>query len=378
MRTAIVHEWLDTLGGSEKVLEQLLLAFPHADLYVIVDFFPAPLRSLLHGRTPRPSFIQRLPFARRHFRRYLPLMPFAVEHFDLSSYSLVISNSHAVAKGVLTNSSQTHICYCHTPMRYAWDLQHEYLRSARLERGPLSWIARAALDRLRRWDLRTAPRVDLFLTNSTYVAARIRKTYAREAVVIPPPVDTAFFQPSDAPRQDWYFTASRLVPYKRTDLLVEAFSRLPDRKLIVAGDGPLLPRCRSIAGPNIEFLGHVSDQELRRRLQQTRAFLFAAEEDFGILPVEAQACGTPVICYGRGGVLDSVLPDLTGIFFDAQTPASIHETVRRFESMTFHPSVLRDNASRFSIAAFRDRFWAALPAAILERFPQACRAPTGL
>lgn len=361
MRTAIIHEWLDTVGGSEKVLEQILLLFPDADLFALVDFFPAPCRSMLHRRVPRTSFLQRLPFARKHFRRYLPLMPSAVERFDVSGYDLVISNSHAFAKGVHTRPSQTHVCYCHTPMRYAWHLEKEYLRAGHFDSGVRSVVARSLFSHLRRWDAGASRRVDRFLANSSCVAGRIRSAYGRDAVVVPPPVNTAFFQPSPATREQWYLTASRLVPYKRTDVLIEAFRGLPNRKLIIVGDGPELSACQRIAGPKVELRGYVPDEELRNLLQRARAFLFAAEEDFGILPVEAQACGTPVICYGRGGVVDTVVAGVTGIYFDSQTPAAIREAVQRFEDTSFDRTAIRANAERFSVSAFRAGFLAAVP-----------------
>jgi glycosyltransferase involved in cell wall biosynthesis len=357
---AIVHEWFDTVAGSEKVLEQFLLLFPQADLFVLVDFLAESERLLLHGRHPHVSFIQRMPGARRHFRNYLPLMPWAIRQFDLSQYDVVISNSHAFAKGVRTRANQTHICYCHTPMRYAWDLQEQYLRAAGMDRGPKSWLIRALLHSLRAWDRRTAPGVDTFLTNSSYIAARIRTTYGRDATVVHPPVDTAYFTPGEERREDWYVTVSRLVPYKRVDLIVGAFSAMPEKQLVVIGDGPQLEWCRRIAGPNVSFRGHAAAGELKDALRRARAFVFAAEEDFGIAPVEAQACGTPVICYGRGGVQDSVIPDVTGVLFDAQTTESLCEAVHRFERMTWDGNAIRANAERFAIIRFQERLRALL------------------
>lgn len=357
---AIVHEWLDTAAGSEKVLEQFLILYPHADLFVLVDFLAGPERTLLHGRQPHTSFLQRMPFARRHFRSYLPLMPLAVRQFDVSRYELVISNSHAFAKGARTGPHQRHVCYCHTPMRYAWDLQAEYLRATGLDRGPKSWAVRAVLHYLRNWDRATAARVDAFLTNSNYVAARIRNIYGRDAAVIHPPVDTSFFTPDGAPREDWYVTVSRLAPYKRVDVIVQAFAAMPDRRLVVIGEGPQAEACRRWAGPNVSFRGHAPAGELREALRRARGFVFAAEEDFGIAPVEAQACGTPVVCYGRGGVLDSVIPERTGVLFERQTAESLCEAVRRFEKMRFDEAEVRANAERFSVEAFRRRVSAAL------------------
>ncbi|MGO9895567.1 MAG: glycosyltransferase family 4 protein [Bryobacteraceae bacterium] len=367
MKIAIVHEWLDTVAGSENVLSELLFLFPGADLFATVDFLPRSSRHLLRGRQPRTSFIQRLPLARRHFRSYLPLMPLAVEQHNLTGYDLVISSSHAFAKGVITGPHQTHICYCYTPMRYAWDLQHEYLGAD--SKGPKAWAARGLLHYLRMWDVRTAHGVDQFVADSTYVARRIQKVYGRDALVVHPPVDTEYFQPGRLPRGEWYVTASRLVPYKRIDLIVQAFASMPDRKLLVIGDGPQMDRCRKLARGNIVFAGHAPANQLREALQTARAFVFAAEEDFGIAPVEAQACGTPVLCYGRGGVLDTVIPGITGLFFSQQSPEAICEAVRRFEQCEFDRAAIRAHAEGFSAARFRMRFRSLVDRSLVDRGP---------
>ena len=366
MRIAVIHEWLDTAAGSEKVLAGLLSLFPEADLFATVDFLPPASRHLLCGRQPRTSFLQRLPFARRHFRSYFGLMPLAVEQHDLAGYDLVISSSHSFAKGVITGPRQTHICYCHTPMRYGWDMQHQYLGASDIE-GPKSWMARGLLHYLRMWDVRTAYGVDQFVANSTYVARRIRKVYGRDSLVVHPPVDTDYFQPGRLPRGEWYVTASRLVPYKRIDLIVQAFASMPDRKLLVIGDGPQMERCRKLARENIVFAGHVPDEDLRHALQTARAFVFAAEEDFGIAPVEAQACGTPVLCYGRGGVEDTVIPGITGLFFSQQTPAAIRDAVRRFEQCEFDREAIRAHAESFSAGRFRARFQSVVDRSLVDQ-----------
>ena len=356
MKIAIVHEWLDTVAGSENVLSELLFLFPGADLFATVDFLPRSSRHLLRGRQPRTSFIQRLP-----------LMPLAVEQHNLTGYDLVISSSHAFAKGVITGPHQTHICYCYTPMRYAWDLQHEYLGAD--SKGPKAWAARGLLHYLRMWDVRTAHGVDQFVADSTYVARRIQKVYGRDALVVHPPVDTEYFQPGRLPRGEWYVTASRLVPYKRIDLIVQAFASMPDRKLLVIGDGPQMDRCRKLARGNIVFAGHAPANQLREALQTARAFVFAAEEDFGIAPVEAQACGTPVLCYGRGGVLDTVIPGITGLFFSQQSPEAICEAVRRFEQCEFDRAAIRAHAEGFSAARFRMRFRSLVDRSLVDRGP---------
>lgn len=304
-RVAIVHDWLTVYAGAERVLEQMLLALPQADLYSLVDFVPEDARGFLGGRRARTSFLQRLPRARTHYRSYLPLMPLAVEQFDLSGYDLVISSSHAVAKGVLTGPDQLHLCICYSPIRYAWDLQHQYLEESGLTRGVKGAAARLLLHYVRLWDARTANGVDDFIAISGFIARRIQKVYRRDATVIYPPVDTDGFalRPD---KEDFYLTASRLVPYKKIDLIVEAFSALPDRRLVVIGDGPEMAKVRAKAGPNVQLLGYQPFSVLKDHLQRARAFVFAAEEDFGIVPLEAQACGTPVIAYGKGGSLSLI------------------------------------------------------------------------
>jgi glycosyltransferase involved in cell wall biosynthesis len=358
-RIAIVHEWLVTYAGSERVLEQMLIAFPQADLFSIVDFVPERERAFLGGRTPTTSFVQRLPGARRRYRHYLPLMPLAVEQFDLSAYDVVISSSHCVAKGVLTGPDQLHLCMCYSPIRYAWDLQHQYLKESGLERGPLSWIARALLHRMRLWDSRTASGVDEFIAISEFIRRRIRKVYGRASSVIYPPVDTAAF-PMRERKEDFYLTASRMVPYKRMDVLVDAFARMPERRLVVIGSGPEEDRLRARAPGNVEFLGHQPFPVLRDHLQRAQAFLFAAEEDFGIVVLEAQACGTPVIAFGKGGALETVRherqPGPTGTFFYEQTPEAVAAAVDRFEAnrARFTAEAAHANAQRFGTERFQD------------------------
>ena len=356
LRIAVVHEWLESYAGSEKVLEQMLQVLPDADLLAVVDFLPPERRGFLGGRTVRTSFIQKLPLARRHFRKYLPLMPRAVERLDVSDYDLVVSNSHAVAKGVRTRPDQLHLCYCHTPMRYAWAMPEEYLGAAGLARGLRGLAARALLKRLRRWDLRAASRVTAFAANSRFVAERIRQAYGREARVIHPPVDVGRFALCER-KEDFYLSVSRLVPYKRVDLLVEAFGRLGDRRLVVIGDGPQLGALRARAGDNVTLLDYQDDASLADHLRRARALVFAGVEDFGIVPVEAQACGTPVVALGRGGVTETVLPGQTGLLFDEQTVECLLDAVRMFESAgSFDPRRCRENALRFDVPRFREQF----------------------
>ncbi len=360
----MVHEWLTTFAGSETVLREILALFPQADLFTLVDFLSEQDRARIFGKRAHTSFIQRLPFARRRYRGYLPLMPFAIEQFDLSAYDLVISSHHAVAKGVLTGPDQLHICYCHTPIRYAWDLQHEYLAQAGFSRGIRAVIARIMLHYIRIWDMRTAAGVDHFVSNSNFIARRLRKVYGRDATVIHAPIDLARFEPR-TDKEDFYLAASRMVPYKRMDLIVKAFAAMPTRRLIVIGDGPEFAKVKRHAGANVTMLGFQPDSVLIDHMQRARAFIFAAQEDLGLMPVEAQACGTPVIAFHKGGAAETVigLDDKagrppTGVFFEAQNEAAIVEAVSVFErdGGKISPAACRANAERFDIGHFRAAF----------------------
>ena len=361
MRIAIVHDWLDTWGGAELALAELLALYPDAELHALVDFMSPADRARLGSRTVRTSFIQNLPFARTAFRRYLPLFPRAIEKFDVSAYDLVISSSHAVAKGVRTSREQLHVCYCYTPMRYAWDLQDQYLRQVGLDRGMRGRVIRRGLARLRRWDRAASERVDCFVAISHAIAERIRHSYDRDATVIYPPVASAPEAPA-APRGTAYVTVSRLVPYKRIDLIVAAFRLLPDRELVVIGDGPERSRVAAAAGSNVTLLGRATDDARDKWLARARAFVFAADEDFGIAPLEAQARGTPVIAYGGGGALETIrglhTATPTGVFFREQTPEAIAAAVREFEAKAQRISAdaCRANAAQFSVTRFRTEF----------------------
>lgn len=360
MKVAIVHDWLTLKGGAESVLHQILLLYPQADLFVVVDFLPEHERDFLSGHRITTSFIQRLPGARKHYRAYLPLMPAAIEQLDIIGYDLVISSSAAIAKGIITGPDQVHIAYTHSPIRYAWDLQHQYLAEAKLTRGLKSAVTRAILHYMRIWDSRTANGVDYFIANSAFIARRIRKVYGRNATVIYPPVDLDRFAPATE-SDDFYVTMSRMVPYKRIPLIVEAFTRMPERRLIVIGDGTEMAEVRAAAGPNVTIMGKQPDEVVTSFLQRARAFVFAAEEDFGIAPVEAQACGTPVIAYGKGGALESIRghdgDEQTGVFFTEQTCEAIAAAVDHFEQRLpfITPQACRANAERFSTSCFRDQ-----------------------
>lgn len=364
MQIAIVHEWLTTRAGSEKVLEAMIRLFPSADLFVVVDFLKESDRPFLQGKTPKVTFIQQLPLARSKFRQYLPLMPLAIEQLDLSRYDLILSSHHAVAKGVMTGPHQLHISYVHSPMRYAWDLQAQYLRESGLDRGLKGWATRYLLHRLRLWDQASANRVDHFVSNSDFIRKRIWRCYRREATVIHPPVEVGAFEASPQ-REDFYLAASRMVPYKRIDLIVEAFSRTPERKLIVIGDGPERAKIQKLAGPNVTLLGYQPDDVLKAHLEKTKAFVFAAEEDFGILPVEAQAAGAPVIAFGKGGALETLIPlgdsghsPPTGIFFEEQSIESLLAALDRFENAEeeFRAKDIRTHAEKFGADRFDQAF----------------------
>jgi glycosyltransferase involved in cell wall biosynthesis len=360
-RVALVHDWLTAYVGGERVLEQMIRLFPDSELYTTIDVLNDEERKFLQGKTPHTTFAQHWPALRRHYRKLLPLMMFAIEQLDVSKCELVLSSSASVGKGILTGPDQLHIAYVHSPMRYAWDMQHQYLRDSHLEHGLKSLLARWLLHRARIWDLRTANGVDHFVANSRFIARRIWKVYRRQATVIYPPVDVDAFALREK-KEDFYLTVSRMVPYKKIPMIVEAFAQLPQRRLIVIGDGTEMARVRKIAGPNVELLGYQSSATVRAYMQRARAFVFAAEEDFGIAPVEAQACGTPLIAFGRGGALETVRgldhPKPTGIFFAEQSPAAIAAAVTEFErnEAKFDPRSCRESAQRFSPNVFRDRY----------------------
>lgn len=363
MKVAIVHDWLYTYAGAEKVLEQIINCFPEADLFSLIDFLPENKRDFIQNKPVKTSFIQKMPFAKTKHRHYLPLMPLAIEQLDLRLYDLVISSSHAIAKGILTAPHQLHICYCHSPIRYAWDMQHQYLEEANLTRGIKSWLTRYLLHKIRLWDYRTANGVDYFIANSKFIASRIHKVYRRESQVIYPPADISKFALYEGVRENYYLTASRFVPYKKIALIAESFRAMPERKLKIVGTGPDAPKIKEIANStsNIEYLGFVEDDKLILLMQKARAFVFAAEEDFGIIPVEAQACGTPVIAYKRGGSAETVIdaPELSrsGVFFTEQSVSAIIDALDRFEELPqIEPATCRANAERFSVARFCSEF----------------------
>jgi len=357
VKIALVHEWFTTYAGSEKVLETILGEFPDADVFSLIDYLPSEHRAGLLGKAVHTTYMQKIPFISSFYKYSLSLMPFAIEQLDLSGYDVIISNCHAVAKGVITGPDQLHICYCYSPMRYAWDLQTQYLFESGLQHGLRSLIARWQLHRIRSWDFRAAQNVDNFIACSAYIGRRIKKAYKRDSTVIYPNVAVDKFVIGES-RGDFYLTSSRMVPYKKMHLIVEAFSKMPDRTLVVIGAGPQFRRCQALATPNVKMLGYQSNAVLLDHMQRARAFIFAAEEDFGITPVEAQACGTPVLAFGRGGASETVLDGVTGLHFHEQSAEAIQQVVRDFEEIEtqFDPETTRAHALRFSTERFRDEF----------------------
>ncbi len=355
MKIAITFDWLSVIGGAERVLAEMLALYPSADIYAVMDFLEE--RSILGGRPVTTSFIQHLPGARRFYRHYLPLMPMAVEQWNLQGYDLILSSSHAVSKGVISSPGQTHVAYIHTPMRYAWDLQAPSLRQAGLMR-PLDWAARWMLHRLRLWDQLSGQRPDHIIANSFFVAERIRKYWRRDSEVVYPPVDVRRFASRNSP-EDFYLSVSRLVPHKRVDLLVQLFSTTPGRRLVVIGDGPELNRLKAMAGPNVTLLGRQPEGVVADYLSRCRAFILAATEDFGIAPLEAQAAGRPVIALARGGAVETLRgleeDRPTAVFFAEPTPHSLKEGLEAFEAAAdrITAEACRANAERFSTERFR-------------------------
>lgn len=364
MKTALVYDWFAEIsGGGEKAFE------------AVYDLFPSPIYTLLNdpsslkGRTYEhekihTSFIQSFPRVLKYYRHYLPFYPLAIEKFDLSEFDLIISCSHCVAKGVLTHPDQIHLSYCYTPMRYAWDLTHQYLST---QKGLKRKLAHFFLHYLRLWDAQSVHRVDGFGAISHYIARRIKKIYDKDATVIYPPVDTSFFELKNK-KENYYVAASRMVPYKKMDLIVEAFSGMPDKTLVVIGDGPDLEKVKSKATKNIEILGYQSGTELKRYLQNAKALIFAPIEDFGILPVEAQACGTPVLAYGKGASLETVVNNETGLFFQEQSVHAIQDGVHRFEQLEFDPMKIRAHAETFNPDRFAKEFKAWIHSEYAKKF----------
>lgn len=368
MKKALVHDWYTVYGGAEKCVESFTNIWNDFDHYSLIDNLSEKDRQIiLKGKKTRNSFIQKLPFGKTKYRSYLPLFPIAIEQFDFQDYDLVISSSSSVAKGIITRPDQLHISYVYSPMRYAWDLYHQYLKEANLNQGLKGFLAKYILFKIRAWDFSTANRPDYYIAISKFVANRIKKIYNKDAIVIYPPVDTESFTISNKVG-DYYITCSRMVPYKKIDLIVEAFSKT-NKKLVVIGDGPEFKKIKKLAKPNVELLGFLGKEKMLMLLKESKAFIFAAEEDFGIAPIEAQAAGVPVIAYGKGGILETVNgkfcnndfiveQGITGVFFSKQTVESLLEAVDFFEKNedTFDKNIIRKNALKFSKERFEKEF----------------------
>lgn len=355
MKVAIVQEWLVTVGGSDKVVKAILDVFPDADIYTLVAKKDVCDELGIPWEKVHTSFIQKMPLGTKKHRAYLPLFPFAIEQFDLRGYDVVISSSHCVAKGILTKADQLHICYCHSPIRYCWDMYNEYLEESHLDKGFKSWLVRLMLHPIRQFDAIAGSRVDYYISNSDYVGQRIRKTYRRKATTIHPNIDISNFELCND-KQEYYLASSRLVAYKKIDTIIEAFNQMPDKKLVVIGGGPNLDAYRKLAKNNVTVMGYQPFDVLKDKMQHAKAFVFAADEDFGMIPIEAQSCGTPVIAYGHGGSLETVNGGKTGLFFYEQTPEAIVEAVNRFEAMDsqpFAPADCRQWAEGFSEERFK-------------------------
>jgi glycosyltransferase involved in cell wall biosynthesis len=365
-KIALVHYWLVGMRGGEKIVECLCEIFPDIDIYTLV-YNKDKVSSIINSKNVYTSSIQKKLFAKNHHHVYLPFMPVAIEQFDLSGYDIVISSESGIAKGVLTKPETCHICYCHTPMRYLWNMYFDYLKNEKIRFLKRKFIE-AFFNYLRVWDLATASRVDYFISNSDNVRKRILKYYKRESSVIYPPVPVNEFKFSDK-KEDYYLIVSQLISYKRIDIAVEAFNRL-SKKLVIIGDGSEKKKLARKAGKNIKFLGWQNDKVLKEYYSNARAFIFPGEEDFGITPVEAQASGTPVIGYGKGGLLETVIDGVTGLFFYRQDAESLAEAVERFENAedSMDKYIIRENAKRFDTAVFENE----LKSFIIEKYSDYC------
>lgn len=360
-RVAIVHDWLLTLRGGERVLEAILELYPQAEIFTLF-YRKGSLSPKIEARKIHASILNKLPWVHKYYRLLLPLFPWIIERFDLSEYDLVISSSFCVAKGALVAPHSLHVCYCHSPMRYAWDQNHEYFP------GWKGWLTSPFFYFLRQWDVTSAARVDHFIANSSWIQERITKYYRRESTIITPFVNPECFVPSTGDKGDYYLVAGGFAPYKRIDLAIEACESL-GRRLLIVGQGQVEGKLRSLAGKHTEFLGRVSDEELRELYAGAKALLFPGKEDFGIVPLEAMAAGTPVLAFGLGGARDSILEGQTGLFFHDQTVEALKQCILDFEesSERFSPEDCKQQASGFSRKVFQSEFQSAIEAWSLEK-----------
>jgi glycosyltransferase involved in cell wall biosynthesis len=367
MQVALVHDWLTGMRGGEKCLEVFCELFPSADLYTLLHV-PGSVSPTIEQLKINSSFIQHLPFSQAQYRKYLPLFPLAVERFWLEQYDLIISTSHCVAKGAIPRRGALHICYCHTPMRYVWEMYDAYFGKGRA--GPFTRLVMAPVARyLRAWDVKSSGRVHHFIANSQNVRERIRRHYNRDAEVIYPPVDVSNFRVSSRDK-GYFLIVSAFAPYKRVDLAIEAFNKTGGR-LVIVGDGQENRRLRALARSNIEFVGSASGDRLAKYYGASTALIFPGEEDFGIVPLEAMARGKPVIAYRKGGALESVIEEgenRTGIFFRDQTIESLLEAIERFRGTSFNPQKIREHALKFDRSVFKSKIKAFLDKRIAEHY----------
>ena len=359
LKVAIVHDWFTVDGGAEKVCREIINLYPEADVFSLIDFLSDSDRiTILKGKKSTTSIIQKFPFAKKYYRYYLPWFPYAIEQINLTNYDLIISSSYAVAKGVLTHSNQVHVCYCHSPMRYLWDLYFSYIPKSKWSNFPIAYFMRHYISKLRQWDVISSNRVDAFIANSNNIAKRIKKVYRRESTVVYPPLFTDKF-PLVNLKEDYYVSASRLVTYKKVELAILAFKKLPNKRLKIIGDGPEYLKLRQLAkgSPNIEMLGFLEEADFASVIGKAKAFINSSFEDFGIAPVEAQACGTPIIGYAKGGVLETTIENNTAIYFHEQTPEAIIEAIEKFEKATLWTAQeIHKYASSFNNKRFAKEF----------------------
>ncbi|MEZ4721846.1 MAG: glycosyltransferase [Flavobacteriales bacterium] len=356
MKVAFVHDWFTMPGGAEKVAAEIIDLIPPHAVFSLFNFMDFPTQmKITQGRGVRTSFLQQVPMASEHYRHLAPLYPRAVSKLDVSEYDVIISSSWMAAKGIQKRPGQIHICYCHTPMRFAWGLESDYLKKYGYNSGLKKWLAKFIINRLRKWDERTARDVDHFISNSRFVKERIKQAYGRKARVIYPPVDTKRFA-LRTKKENYFFTACRFVDYKNLELIIQAFALLADQHLVIAGTGPLQKHLRKMATPNVEFLGWVDDDTLVKYMQHAKGFVNASIEDFGIAGLEAQSCGTPVLALGKGGYTETVVENVSGIFFEREHPEVLADAILRFNRIQFDPVAVRENALRFDRDVFRERF----------------------
>lgn len=355
MKIAIIHDWLTVYSGAERVLEELLDIFPDADIYTLIDTLSERERAFLRGRKINASMLQKVPLSKQFYRHFFPFFPILIESFDLTSYDLVISSSSCVAKGVLISPDQLHVCMCYSPVRYAHDLKFQYLNQSYPRSAVKRFLASIFLHKLRIWDVVSSNSVDHFISISNYISKRINKAYRRNSDVIYPPVFVEDFRFQEN-KSDYYIVACRLVPYKMVPMIIDAFRQMPNKKLLVVGDGPDYNKCKLLINDNITMLGHISHSELVNLLANAKAYVYAAIEDFGIAPIEAQASGTPVIAYSGGALPETIIVDgdnPTGVLYYEQTVSALVAAVERFESMRISPNDCYNNSLRFGRSIFR-------------------------